>query len=118
MSGLRHFLQTDNASAVALAVVTALLGLYVNFHNDNFLSTYNVYILLLATALGFIALGQTAALLMGGIDSSVGPLAGFLVVVASFFINDDKSAAMVLTGFALMFLGALVVGTINGVSNT
>ena len=116
MSGLRHFLQTDNAPAVALAVVTALLGLYVNFHNDNFLSTYNVYnILLLATALGFIALGQTVALLMGGIDLSVGPLAGFLVVVASFFINDDKSAAMVLTGFALMFLGALVVGTINGV---
>ena len=32
-------------------------------------------------ALGFIALGQTVALLIGGIDLSVGPLAGFLVVV-------------------------------------
>ena len=40
--------------------------------------------LLLATALGFIALGQTIALLLGGIDLSVGPLAGFLVVVASY----------------------------------
>lgn len=116
MGGLRHFLQTDNAPAVALAIVTMLLGLYVNFQNGNFLSIFNVYnILLLATALGFIALGQTVALLMGGIDLSVGPLAGFLVVVASFFINDDKSAATVFLGFALMFFGALAVGTLNGV---
>jgi ribose transport system ATP-binding protein len=112
----RHFLQSDNAPAVPLALVTALLGLYVFSQNDNFFSAFNIYnILLLATALGFIALGQTVALLMGGIDLSVGPLAGFLVVVASFFINDDKSAAMMVAGFALMFVGAFVVGAINGV---
>ncbi len=111
----RHFLQSDNAPAVPLAIVTVLLGLYVFSQNANFLTSYNIYnILLLATALGFIALGQTVALLMGGIDLSVGPLAGFLVVVASFFINDDKSSAVVLAGFALMFAGALVVGAING----
>lgn len=114
--GLRNFLQSDNAPAVPLALVTALLGLYVYSENANFFSAFNVYnILLLATALGFIALGQTVALLMGGIDLSVGPLAGFLVVVASFFINDDKSGAMVALGFFLMFFGAIVVGTINGV---
>jgi len=60
-------------------------------------------------------MGQTVALLMGGIDLSVGPLAGFLVVVASFFINDDKSAVMMLAGFLLMFAGAFITGTINGV---
>ncbi len=116
MGGIRHFLQTDNAPALVIAIMTVLLGLYINVQNDNFLSIYNVYnILLLATALGFIALGQTVALLMGGIDLSVGPLTGFLVVVASFFINDDKSAAVMLAGFLLMFLGAIAVGTINGV---
>ena len=115
-AGWRHFLQSDNAPAVPLALVTALLGLYVFSQNTNFLSAYNISnILLLATALGFIALGQTIALLMGGIDLSVGPLAGFLVVVASFFINDGKPPSMIAAGFLLMFLGALVVGTINGV---
>lgn len=114
-SWLQHFVQSDNAPAVPLMLVTVLLALYVNFQNDNFLSTYNVYnILSLATALGFIALGQTIPLLMGGIDLSVGPLAGFLVVVASFFINDDKSAAMIVAGFVLMFAGAFVVGSVNG----
>jgi ribose transport system ATP-binding protein len=113
--GLRHFLQSDNAPAVPLALVTILLGLYVYGQNENFLSVYNIYnILLLATALGFIALGQTIALLMGGIDLSVGPLAGFLVVVASFFINDDKSGAVMLVGFVLIFAGALFIGAVNG----
>ena len=114
-SGWRHFLQSDNAPAVPLAIITALLGLFVFSQNANFLSFFNIYnILLLATALGFIALGQTVAMLMGGIDLTVGPLAGFLVVVASFFINDDKSGAMILAGFILMFTSAFIVGSING----
>jgi ribose transport system ATP-binding protein len=115
LSGLKHFLQSDNAPAVPLALVTVLLGLYIQSQNANFLSAFNVYnILLLATALGFIALGQTVALLMGGIDLSVGPLAGFLVVVASFFINDDKSLGVMAAGFALMFASAFITGVING----
>ena len=106
MGGLRHFLQSDNAPAVPLALVTILLGLYVFSQNANFLSAFNVNnILSLATALGFIALGQTVVLLLGAIDLSVGPLAGFLVVVASFFINDDKSALMIAAGFALGIFG-------------
>jgi ribose transport system ATP-binding protein len=115
MGGLRHFLQSDNAPVVPLALVTILLGLYVYGQNENFLSSFNIYnILMLATALGFIALGQTVALLMAGIDLSVGPLAGLLVVVASFFVNDDKSSTMILAGFFLMFAGAFTVGAING----
>ncbi|MDL2409655.1 ATP-binding cassette domain-containing protein [Rhizobium calliandrae] len=114
--GLRHFLQSDIAPVAPLALVTILLGLFVNGQNDNFLSIYNIYnILLLSTALGFIALGQTIALLMGGIDLSVGPLAGFLVVVASFFVTEDMSNGMMLIGFLLMLTGAFVTGAVNGV---
>ena len=110
-----HFLQSDNAPAVPLALVTGLLGLYVFGENPNFLSAFNISnILLLATALGFIALGQTVALLMAGIDLSVGPLAGFLVVVASFFVNDGKSPSVIVAGFLLIFGAAFVVGAING----
>ncbi|OYU18352.1 MAG: ABC transporter [Rhodobacteraceae bacterium PARR1] len=113
--GLRAFIQSDNATVAPLAVVIAALGLYVFSQNGNYFSAFNISnILLLATALGFIAMGQTIALLMGGIDLSVGPLAGFLVVVASFFINDGQSPQTIAVGFALMVSGALVVGSING----
>ena len=112
---LRHFLQADNAPAVPLAIVTVLLALYGYAHNANFLSAFNVYnVLMLATALGFVAMGQTIALLLAGVDLSVGPLAGFLVVVASFFVNDGKPPEMIAAGFGLMLVGALVVGAING----
>ncbi len=112
----RNLLQSDNAPAVPLAIVTILLGLYVFTQNENFFSVFNIYnILLLATALGFIAMGQTIALMMGGIDLSVGPLAGFLVVVASFFLTGESSSAMMLVGFCLMFVAAFVTGAINGV---
>ncbi len=116
MSRLRHFMESDIAPVVPLALVTILLGLFVNSQNDNFLSAYNISnILLLATALGFIAMGQTIALLMGGIDLSVGPLAGFLVVIASFFVNEDMSAGVMASGFLLMAVGAFVTGAINGI---
>jgi ribose transport system ATP-binding protein len=112
---LRHLIQSDNATVIPLTAVIVALALYVFSQNTNYLSAFNISnILLLATALGFIALGQTVALLMGGIDLSVGPLAGFLVVVASFFINEGQSPQMIALGFALMFVIAAAVGTING----
>jgi len=113
--GWRQLVQSDNATALPLSAVILLLGLYVYGQNANYLSFFNISnILLLATALGFIAMGQTIALLMGGIDLSVGPLAGFLVVVGSFFINDGQSGSVIAMGFVAMFVCAAVVGTING----
>ncbi|MCF7700896.1 ATP-binding cassette domain-containing protein [Loktanella sp. M215] len=113
--GWRHLVQSDNATAIPLAAVIVVLGLYVYGQNANYLSAFNISnILLLATALGFIAMGQTVALLMGGIDLSVGPLAGFLVVVGSFFINDGQAVPTMALGFAMMFACAAVVGAVNG----
>jgi ribose transport system ATP-binding protein len=97
-----------------LAVVIALGG-YIVAHNARYLSAFNISTVLLAvTALGFIALGQTISLLLGGIDLSVGPLSGFLVVVASFFVNDGKPAAVIALGLAVMAVVAVAVGLVNG----
>ncbi len=112
---LRHFLQSDNMPVVPLAIIGILLALLVFSKNENYLSAFNLSnIFLLATALGFIALGQTVAILSGGIDLSVGPLAGLLVVIASFFILDGQPATSIVLGFALMIGAAIVVGAVNG----
>ena len=113
--GLQHFLQLDNAPAIPLLLVTLALAAYGYSENPNFLSSFNIAnILLLATALGFVALGQTITLLLGAIDLSVGPLMGLCVMIASFFVLDDVSGATILVGFLLMFGAAIVVGLING----
>lgn len=114
-SALKHFLQSDNAPAVPLAIVMVVLALYGYSHNAKFLSAFNVYnTLMLATALCFIAMGQTVALMLRGVDLSVGPLAGLLVVIASFFVNDGQPTSVILTGFALMLAVAVAVGLSNG----
>jgi ribose transport system ATP-binding protein len=114
-SRLARFIEGDYAPVVVLAAVIVVLGLYVLHHNSRYLSDYNINTIMFAcAALGFISLGQTFALLLGGIDLSVGPLAGFLVVLASFFVLDGRSPAMWVLGFVLMFLSALAIGLLNG----
>ncbi|HEY6179868.1 MAG TPA: ABC transporter permease, partial [Kofleriaceae bacterium] len=103
------------APSVLLVAVVVMLGGYIFAQNERYLSAFNISTVLLAvTALGFIALGQTISLLLGGIDLSVGPLSGFLVVVASFFVNDKKPIAVIAVGLVLMMVVAVAVGLVNG----
>jgi len=110
-----RFLQGDYSPVAILAIVMLILGAYVYSQNDRYFAAFNITAIQgLVAALGFIAMGQTIALMTGGIDLSVGPLAGFLVVIASFFIADDSAISQLLLGFALMLVAALITGTING----
>jgi len=75
----------------------------------------------LVSLCGALAVAELAAAIphAGGqyvyLRRAYGPLAGFLVVVASFYINDDQSTATLLMGFVLMFVSATAVGLLNGV---
>lgn len=110
-----RFIRGDYAPSALLVVVMIGLGAYIFTQNDRYLAPFNISsMLMLVAAMGFIALGQTIALLIGGIDLSVGPLAGFLVVVASFFISDGQSWWMIIAGFGLMLVLAVCVGLFNG----
>ena len=114
-SRLSRFVEGDYAPVIVLAVLMLVLGVYILNRNHRYTSDFNITSVQFAcAALGFISLGQTFALLLGGIDLSVGPLAGFLVVLASFFVLDGKSPAIWALGFVLMFLAAAGVGLLNG----
>ena len=113
---LGNFARGDYAPAAVLAVVIVLLALYTNGQNARFLSTFNLTTLLtLMAALAFIAFGQLIVIMTGGIDLSVGPLAGLLVVIASFHIVDGKGTTGILVGLGLMLAVALLTGLVNGV---
>ena len=111
----RRRLEGDYAPVLILASVMLCLGAYIYSQNDRYLLAFNVSsVMLLVSALGFIAMGQTVALMTGGIDLSVGPLAGFLVVVGSFFLTDEDSGTSFVVGLVLMAVLAAVVGVVNG----
>jgi len=109
-----RFMKGDYAPPALLALVMVVLGAYIFALNANYLGAFNISsILILVTALGFIALGQTVVMMTGGIDLAVGPLAGLLVVVASFFINDESPLLSILLGFITMIAVSIVVGLVN-----
>jgi ribose transport system ATP-binding protein len=111
-----RFLQGDYAPVLILALVIVALGAYIYSTNDRYINAFNITsVLMLVAALGLIAIGQTVALMVAGIDLSVGPLAGLLVVVASFFLVDERSFAVMAFGFLLMLVIAVIIGSVNGV---
>jgi ribose transport system ATP-binding protein len=115
LAALRRFTGTDYGPAAILVVVILLLGLYTYTENERVLSAFNVTSMLtLLSVLVFISYGQLLVVMTGGIDLSVGPLAGLLAVIASFFLVDGKGLGGVLLGLVVMAAVALVVGFANG----
>jgi ABC-type sugar transport system ATPase subunit/ribose/xylose/arabinose/galactoside ABC-type transport system permease subunit len=114
-SRLRSFAKGDFAPCAVLLAVIALFGAYTYGQNDLVLNAINVNsVLLLIAALAFIGFGQMVVIFTSGIDLSVGPLAGLLVVIASYFAVEGKSAGTVALGFAIMIGAAIFVGAVNG----
>ena len=110
---LGAWLRGDHAPAAALAAVFLALGLAVATANPAYFSPFNINNLLFMVApLLFVAAAQQVVVLGAGFDLSIGPLMGFLVVLASFWIVDGGNLVI---GLALMLAGAVGVGVINGV---
>jgi ribose transport system ATP-binding protein len=112
---LRDLGRGDYAASAVLAVAIIALALYTQGHNSRFLSDFNLSSLtVLIAALAFISFGQECVILTGGIDLSVGPLAGLVVVIGSFFENSGRSPALVVAGFVVMVAASAAVGLFNG----
>jgi ribose transport system ATP-binding protein len=114
-SWLREAGRSDYAASGVLAIAIVVLALYTQGHNSRFLSTFNLTSLtVLIAATAFISFGQECVILTGGIDLSVGPLAGLVVVIGSFFENSGRSAVIIVAGFVVMIAAAAAVGLLNG----
>lgn len=112
---VRHFVRGDYAPSVVLALLILVLGAAASDYNVRFVSSFNIHnILLLTTALAFIGFGQLCVILTGGIDVSVGPLAGLTVVIASFFLLNSSSNVLVVVGILAMFAAGATIGIANG----
>lgn len=112
---LRRFAEGDYLPSLVIALVIAALALYVNSTTPFFLGGRNINgVLFLATALGFVSIAQLVVVLAGGIDLAVGPLAGLVVVVLSFFAGAAASAGSVISGLLLALVVSVSVGLLHG----
>jgi ribose transport system ATP-binding protein len=110
----RRFGSGDYLPTAVLLVLIAGLTIYTSASNDRFLTEFNfISMLLLASALGFIALGQLIVMLTGGIDLSVGPMTGLVVVIMSFFAGQGQSDGRLVLGVLAVIGAAIAVGLTN-----
>ncbi|WP_426245397.1 ATP-binding cassette domain-containing protein [Nocardioides sp. LHG3406-4] len=105
-------LRSDHTPAGVLAAVFLAMALVVGVTNATYFSAFNLNnLLFMAAPLILVGAAQHTVVLTGGIDLSVGPLTGMLVVVASYQVTDTGNVGL---GILLMVLLALVVGLTNG----
>lgn len=104
----------DLGPPLVTVALTLLLAAYVTSQNSTFLSGYALSSLLMSfAAFAFVSLAQQMVMLVGGIDLSVGPLMGFLGVVASFYVLPGAAGGTVAVGLMLMLVLAIAVASLN-----
>jgi ribose transport system ATP-binding protein len=112
---LRRFVSGDYLPSVVLAVLIVLVGALTQADNGRFLSSYELQALLLsASALAFVSLGQLVVMLTGNFDLSVGPLMALTAVVTSFFWATGQGTGDLLLGIVAVIGTGLVAGLVIG----
>jgi ribose transport system ATP-binding protein len=113
--GWRRIMAADRFPAAVLVVLTAIVLFGTNAISEYFLSPFNIETMLTFLAiLAFISIAQLGTILVGRIDLSVGALAGFVVVLASFLTPDGASAGDALWGSVLILAIAAGFGLVQG----
>lgn len=115
--GLRSLLASPRLLPWCVLVVALLaLGTMAALVSPTYLTPLNFALSLpMLAVLIFAAVGQQFAMLVGGIDLSVGPLISVVVVTASFVLAPTLGGTGLTTGVLILCAVAIAVGLINWV---
>jgi ribose transport system ATP-binding protein len=111
----RDFAASDHFPALVLAVLTVIILGGTQALNGYFLSSFSIKsILSFFSILTFLSCAQLATVLVGAIDLSIGPLAGFCVVLASFLVPDGVLPGPLAAGVILILMCTTGFGLLQG----
>jgi ribose transport system ATP-binding protein len=111
---LNDLLRGDYFPPIVLGVLTIVIAVVINAINPYFLTSFNISNILAATALlAFISCAQLCAVLVGGMDLSVGPLAGLAVVLSSFLMPSGASSMELFLGAAVIVAVCTIYGLLQ-----
>ncbi len=114
LAGLVRWFAGQWAPLAMVASVILAMGLYASTVNEFYLTGRNFSgIFTIVATLAIVACAQQALMLVGGIDLSVGPLMGLIVVIESFLLVPTASPTEQLLGWALILVVCLGVGLLN-----
>lgn len=109
----RLFNNIARSTTAFIALFIFVFGVMLSLYSENFLTSYNIGIILRQMSFfGIAALGQTLVLIIGGIDLSVGSTAGISGIMFAYFMVRMGINPVVSIILALMIGG--LIGYING----
>jgi ribose transport system ATP-binding protein len=98
-----------------LSVLTAIVLFGTASVSEYFLSPFNIETMLtFLSILAFLSIAQLGTILVGRIDLSVGALAGFVVVLASYLTPDGGGVGQTVYGVALILGITALFGLVQG----
>ena len=107
LTGFREFM-------VLMAVI--LLSIFIYIFNHNFLTAYNIQVIVRQVAIfGILGIAETTVIITGGIDLSPGSMLAFYGVMVALFMMWGISVPLAIIALLLM---AVVVGLYHGVMIT
>ncbi|MFQ5858743.1 MAG: ABC transporter permease [Anaerolineae bacterium] len=103
---------------IGLIVVLLLLGGFLALRTDTFLTTRNIFnVLLFFSWIAISAFGQTMVILTGGIDLSVGSTMALTGFAAAWLLTNLTDALPLGVLVTLAIAGGLVTGVLVGLAN-
>lgn len=107
----RRIVDVAGGTNLGLLVALLVLGFIISLRAPNFLTGQNLLNIALAVSLlGIVSIAQTVVIVSGGLDISIGSIAGLSSVSAAIAVGAATSAAAgVVTG--------VIVGTLAGLGN-
>lgn len=110
---IRQVLLRRYTGAGLLCVLILLLCAYTASRSPYFLTERNLGNLVIQIApLALVAIGQMTAILIGGVDLSVGPSMSLTTALASYFIVSDVPRNIA-AGIAMCLIVGILIGSLN-----
>jgi L-arabinose transport system permease protein len=107
----RRVVDTIGTNNLGLLIALIALGAFISMRSPNFLTAQNLLNIALAVSLlGIVAIAQTVVIISGGLDISVGSIAGLSSVTAALSVG---AASMGVAGV----VGGIAIGTLAGLGN-
>ena len=114
-SFLRRTADHDYFPILVLVAISLAISSFATLANAKFVSAYNIGIFLtFLSVLAFISFAQLAVMLVGEIDFSLGPMAGLVVVVASFWLPDGNGPLALALGSVGLLAITTLIGLVQG----
>lgn len=109
------FFRSDYFPVLVLCAMIALVVGWTASGNPYFIEASNLSnVLVLVSVLAMVSCAQLGPILCGGIDLSVGPMAGFALILASFWLGPEISTSSLIVFSAMILAIGGLLGVVQG----